>query len=328
MLRNPELRRALLVGGLLTLLASAAAMSLSGWQAACVALALGTVLLVLYGVELCCRYRAMARLAADIDAVLHGSGDIHLADYGEGEVSLLRSEVRKMTLRLREQSAQLEKEKLQLADAMVDISHQMRTPLTAVNLLLTSLAGHVDEESRGDVRALRRQVARMDWLVESLLKLAKLDAGTARFCPETIPLSALLARAAEPFAIGMELRGQQLQVEASGNVRCDPAWTAEALGNILKNCSGHMQEGTITVRAEENAVASVVVIRDTGGGIAPQDLPHLFERYYKGENAPEQSVGIGLALSRSIAAAQNGTLTAANVPGGAEFTMKLYKGIV
>ena len=263
MLRNPELRRALLVGGLLTLLASAAAMSLSGWQAACVALALGTVLLVLYGVELCCRYRAMARLAADIDAVLHGSGDIHLADYGEGEVSLLRSEVRKMTLRLREQSAQLEKEKLQLADAMADISHQMRTPLTA-----------------------------------------------------------------EPFAIGMELRGQQLQVEASGNVRCDPAWTAEALGNILKNCSEHMQEGTITVRAEENAVASVVVIRDTGGGIAPQDLPHLFERYYKGENAPEQSVGIGLALSRSIAAAQNGTLTAANVPGGAEFTMKLYKGIV
>lgn len=269
MLRNPELRRALLVGGLLTLLASAAAALLSGWQAACVALALGTVLLVLYGVELCCRYRAMARLAADIDAVLHGSGDIHLADYGEGEVSLLRSEVRKMTLRLREQSAQLEKEKLQLADAMADISHQMRTPLTAVNLLLTSLAGHVDEESRGDVRALRRQVARMDWLVESLLKLAKLDAGTARFCPETIPLSALLARAAEPF-----------------------------------------------------------VIRDTGGGIAPQDLPHLFERYYKGENAPEQSVGIGLALSRSIAAAQNGTLTAANVPGGAEFTMKLYKGIV
>ena len=294
MLRNPELRRALLVGGLLTFLASAAAMSLSGWQAACVALALGTVLLVLYGVELCCRYRAMARLAADIDAVLHGNGDIHLADYGEGEVSLLRSEVRKMTLRLREQSAQLEKEKLQLADAMADISHQMRTPLTAVNLLLTSLAGHMDEESRGDVRALRRQVA----------------------------------RAAEPFAIGMELRGQQLQVEASGNVRCDPAWTAEALGNILKNCSEHMQEGTITVWAEENAVASVVVIRDTGGGIAPQDLPHLFERYYKGENAPEQSVGIGLALSRSIAAAQNGTLTAANVPGGAEFTMKLYKGIV
>ena len=321
MLRNPELRRALLLGGLVTLLASAAAALLSGWRAACVTLALGVVLLGLYTVELCRRYRAMARLAADIDAVLHGSGDIHLADYGEGEVSLLRSEVRKMTLRLREQSAQL-------ADAMADISHQMRTPLTAVNLLLTSLAGHVDEESRGDVRALRRQVARMDWLVESLLKLAKLDAGTARFCPETIPLSALLARAAEPFAIGMELRGQQLQVEASGNVRCDPAWTAEALGNILKNCSEHMQEGTITVQAEENAVASVVVIRDTGGGIAPQDLPHLFERYYKGENAPEQSVGIGLALSRSIAAAQNGTLTAANVPGGAEFTMKLYKGIV
>ena len=105
MLRNPELRRALLLGGLVTLLASAAAALLSGWRAACVTLALGVVLLGLYTVELCRRYRAMARLAADIDAVLHGSGDIHLADYGEGEVSLLRSEVRKMTLRLREQSA-------------------------------------------------------------------------------------------------------------------------------------------------------------------------------------------------------------------------------
>ena len=111
MLRNPELRRALLLGGLVTLLASAAAALLSGWRAACVTLALGVVLLGLYTVELCRRYRAMARLAADIDAVLHGSGDIHLADYGEGEVSLLRSEVRKMTLRLREQSAQLEKGK-------------------------------------------------------------------------------------------------------------------------------------------------------------------------------------------------------------------------
>lgn len=328
MLRNPELRRALLLGGLVTLLASAAAALLSGWRAACVTLALGVVLLGLYTVELCRRYRAMARLAADIDAVLHGSGDIHLADYGEGEVSLLRSEVRKMTLRLREQSAQLEKEKLQLADAMADISHQMRTPLTAVNLLLTSLAGHVDEESRGDVRALRRQVARMDWLVESLLKLAKLDAGIGALRRKPFRFRPCWRGRRDRLPIWHGAARPAAQVEASGNVRCDPAWTAEALGNILKNCSEHMQEGTITVQAEENAVASVVVIRDTGGGIAPQDLPHLFERYYKGENAPEQSVGIGLALSRSIAAAQNGTLTAANVPGGAEFTMKLYKGIV
>lgn len=294
MLRNPELRRALLLGELVTLLASAAAALLSGWRAACVTLALGVVLLGLYTVELCRRYRAMARLAAR-----HRRRAARQRRYPSGRLRRGRGQPAAQRGAQNDAPpagavrAARKKEKLQLADAMADISHQMRTPLTAVNLLLTSLAGHVDEESRGDVRALRRQVARMDWLVESLLKLAKLDAGTARFCPETIPLSALLARAAEPFAIGMELRGQQLQVEASGNVRCDPAWTAEALGNILKNCSEHMQEGTITVRAEENAVASVVVIRDTGGGIAPQDLPHLFERYYKGENAPEQSVGIG-----------------------------------
>ena len=329
MLRNPEIRRMLAVSVPLCVIFSAACFWLDV-RAGLLTAALSILLLTLYLFSARRRYRTMAHLAEDIDAVLHGRRDISFAQYTEGEISLLRSELRKMTVRLTEQSEQLRQEKVQLAESMADISHQMRTPLTAVNLLLTGLSDPdaTEEARQGSLRALRRQVQRMDWLVNALLKLAKLDAGTVQFRRARVALSELIARAAEPLSILMEVKGQQLSVQASGSADCDLAWTAEALGNILKNCTEHMREGTITITAEENAVAACIRIRDEGGGIDPEDLPHLFERYYKGRNASEESVGIGLALSRSIAAAQNGTLSASNVKGGAEFTMKLYKGTV
>lgn len=329
MLRNPEIRRMLALCVPLCAAATAVCFYFD-LRAGILTAALSLLLLLLYLLDARRRYRAMARLAEDIDAVLHGRRDVSFAQYTEGEVSLLRSQLRKMTVRLREQADQLLQEKVQLAESMADVSHQMRTPLTAVNLLLASLGDpDASEEARKkDLHALRRQMQRMDWLVNSLLKLAKLDAGTVRFRPERVSLRDLIARASEPLQIIMEVKGQRLKVQASGSADCDLAWTSEALGNILKNCTEHMGEGTITVTAEENAVAACIRVRDEGGGIDPDDLPHLFERYYKGRNASEESVGIGLALSRSILAAQNGTVTAANVPGGAEFTLKLYKGTV
>lgn len=329
MLRNPEIRRMLAVSVPLCAIFCAVCLWLDV-RAGLLTAALSILLLTLYLFSARRRYRTMARLAEDIDAVLHGRRDISFAQYTEGEVSLLRSELRKMTVRLTEQSEQLRQEKVQLAESMADISHQMRTPLTAVNLLLTGLRDPdtTEDARQNSLRTLRRQVQRMDWLVNALLKLAKLDAGTVHFRRERVALSELIARAAEPLSILMEVKGQHLSVQASGSAECDLAWTAEALGNILKNCTEHMQEGTITVTAEENAVAACIRIRDEGSGIDPEDLPHLFERYYKGRNASQESVGIGLALSRSIAVAQNGTLSAANVQGGAEFTLKLYKGTV
>lgn len=329
MLRNPELRKLLLIAAPVCAVFTAVCLVLDT-TAGILTGVLSVLLLSLYLLDVRRRYRTMARLAEDIDAVLHGRRDVSFAQYTEGEVSLLRSQLRKMTVRLSEQADQLLQEKVQLAESMADVSHQMRTPLTAVNLLLASLsdADAPEETRKKDLHALRRQVQRMDWLVNSLLKLAKLDAGTVRFRRERVSLSDLIARASEPLQILMEVKGQHLVVQASGCTDCDLAWTSEAIGNILKNCTEHMGEGTITVTAEENAVAACIRVRDEGGGIDAEDLPHLFERYYKGRNASQESVGIGLALSRSILAAQNGTVTAANVPGGAEFTLKLYKGTV
>lgn len=327
MMRNPEIRRMLLICLPICALITGVVWYLDtvcGIQVC----ALCLVLLIVYLWDARRRYRRMAQLASDIDAILHGQTGISLAHYTEGEVSLLRSELQKLIVRLKEQADQLKKEKVQLAESMADISHQMRTPLTAMNLLLAELSKQTEDTGRPTVLALRQQAVRMDWLVSTLLKLARLDAGTVHFQPESLPMTTLIAKAAEPLSILMEVKEQELQVQASGSVVCDPAWTAEALSNILKNCTEHMQAGRICVTAEENAVCACICIRDSGGGIDPQDLPHLFERYYRGGNATEQSVGIGLALARSIIAAQNGTVTAANRDGGAEFVVKLFKSVV
>lgn len=329
MLKNPEIRRTLCF--FLPIAAAGAALAwIFDTRAGIAASAALLAILAVWLIETHRRYRAMARLAAELDEVLHGKAGLVLSEYTEGEVSLLRSQLQKLTICLREQAAQLEAEKTQLAEAMADISHQIRTPLTAVNLLLTELSSPENGENAraAAVFALRQQAARIDWLVNSLLKLAKLDAGTVQLRPQTLALSELITRAAEPLAVLMDVKGQTLEVSASGSVVCDPQWTAEALGNILKNCTEHMDSGCITVTAEETAVASCITVRDEGGGIDPQDLPHLFERYYRGKNASAQSVGIGLALSRSIIAAQNGTLHAANRGAGAEFTIKFYKTAV
>lgn len=329
MLRNPELRRTLFLcvplGAAVT-----AAVAACHWPAGILTGALCLVFLLLFLWNSHRRYRAMAHLTDDLDAVLHGKTGITFSQYTEGELSLLRSQLQKLLVRLNEQAAQLQQEKTQLAEAMTDISHQIRTPLTAVNLLLAELSSQEGgpQTRQAAVFALRQQMGRIDWLVNALLKLARLDAGTVQLQSESVSLEALIRRAAEPLAILMDVRGQTLELHAAGSVVCDPQWTAEALGNILKNCTEHMENGRITVTAEENAVCACICIRDEGCGIDPEDLPHLFERYYKGKNASAQSVGVGLALSRSIIAAQNGTVSAANRPGGAEFTIKFYRTIV
>ncbi len=277
------------------------------------------------------RYMELARLSAEIDTILHGAEQHILSDYREGELSLLRNEVMKLVVRLREQNDRMRGDKERMADLIADISHQLRTPLTALHLTVASMSG--GEGSGGQeehLRELRKLITRIDWLVEALLKIARLDAGMIRFQKQEVPLAELLKKAAEPFEIPMELREQHLALEVSGSFFGDLSWTAEAVGNIMKNCFEHMPNGgTLWITAKENAIYSEILIRDEGEGIAKEDLPHLFERFYKGKNSSGQSIGIGLALSRMIVTGQNGTIKADNHPaGGAVFTLRFYKGIV
>ena len=162
------------------------------------------------------------------------------------------------------------------------------------------------------------------------LKLSKLEAGTVALKQEPVSVAQLIAQAAKPLAISMDVRGQRLTVEV-GNAAYtgDLSWSAEALGNILKNATEHTPEGgTIWVQAEQNALFTQIVVRDTGPGFAKEDIPHLFERFYKGQGSGENSYGIGLALARQVITAQNGTVTAQNTPTGAQFVIKFYHQVI
>ena len=173
-------------------------------------------------------------------------------------------------------------------------------------------------------------LSRIDWLIVALLKISKLDAGTAHFQAEEVALADLVAKAVSPVLIPIELKEQTLEISAEGSFVGDLSWTSEALGNIVKNCMEHTPTGgRIEIAARETPLYAEITVSDSGNGIDADDLPHVFERFYKGKNSSGNSFGIGLALARMIVTSQNGTLKAENKPGGgAKFTMRFYKGAV
>ena len=185
------------------------------------------------------------------------------------------------------------------------------------------------ERRRELTQDMMRLLDRMDWLIESLLKVSKLDSDTAVFQKDKVMVEDLLFKASELVAIPMELRQQHLTVEMNGQESFigDLSWSVEAIGNILKNCMEHMENGgEIRIRVQENPVYTEIRIQDQGPGLDPEDLAHLFERFYRGKQASSQSIGIGLALCRMIIKKQNGTIKAENAPeGGALFTVRFYK---
>ena len=170
----------------------------------------------------------------------------------------------------------------------------------------------------------------IDWLISALLKMAKLDANTAKMMKEKVSVKALLQKAVEPLAIAMDVKDQALVIRQEGEESYfgDLHWSAEALLNILKNSMEHTPVGgTLTISVSENVLFTEIIIEDNGPGIHKEDLPHLFERFYKGKSSSQTSVGIGLALSRMIITQQGGTLKAENrSSGGARFTIRFYKG--
>lgn len=278
------------------------------------------------------RYRRLQKFSQELGNLLLTGKPMAIRDYEEGELSILANQIQKLTLRLTEAAEQVRGEKTLLADSLADISHQLRTPLTAMNLTAALLRSQeLGDRRRMELASeLRQLLERTDWLVETLLKLSKLDAGTVTLASSHVTVRELVRRASEPLMVPMELRDQKLVRNcAQESFTGDPVWTAEALGNILKNAMEHTPDGgTITVSAQQTALYTAITVDDTGPGFKEEDIPHLFERFYRGADASPQSCGIGLALARTVIAAQNGTIRAMNTPSGARFVIKFYRQII
>ena len=334
-----------------SMLAVAAVLAVgSGWlvgPAAGAACAVGgiavTILFVAFSVR---RYAEIGRLSAQVDDVLAQGRRLELADYREGDVAVLGNQVAKVVAQLARTTQQLHHEKSLMADWMADVSHQIRTPLTALTLTAAALErAESDQERKALVRQLQTMVDQLSWLVTALLRLAKLDAEALPLEKRSVALEGLFERAAAPLEVALDLRDVRLEVacQPGASFVGDGRWTAEALANILKNCMEHAPEGSvIRLEGSEDAIACRIRIVDEGLGIAPQDLPHVFERFYQGRATQEldgepptqpdafnDGFGIGLSLAQALVAAQGGTLRASNEPGaGARFDVTFPKLIV
>ena len=331
--RNREIRDQIVISFAVVFAAAVLAAVFSGLAAVLIVLCCGCGVLGLNIFYLIRRYRRLSELSESIDRILHGQEELLIAGSDEGELSILGSQVRKMTAALKERTDQLAAEKIMLSDAIADMFHQMRTPITSMSLQLSLLSdSDITCEKRLElIRELKKQLERLHWLTETLLKMSKLDADTVTFRQDRVSVKELINKACSPFLIPLELKGVALEVKAGTEVFTgDLSWTAEAIGNLVKNCMEHTPEGgRIVIEAFETSLFTQIEVRDSGSGFDPPDIPHLFERFYRGRNSSESSIGIGLALSRAIIVRQNGTITASNAPeGGAVFTVKFYKTVI
>jgi len=280
------------------------------------------------------RYREIEKLSEYLRQIHSGDYTLDVRDNVEGELSILKNEIYKVTIMLSEQKSLLQKDKIQLTNAISDISHQLKTPLTSMMMMSDLLSDpELPSEKRAEfTRNLRNQIERLEWLVSSLLKLSKIDAGTAHFKKEPVQVEKLLQKALENLLIPIDIKelSVTLHGEKSTTFLGDFHWTLEAVINILKNGVEHTPVGgNITISYSENILFTEICIADNGIGIGKDDLHNIFKRFYKGKNASKESVGIGLAMAHSIITSQHGDIEVKSQKGeGTSFKIKFYKQVI
>ncbi len=330
MFRNKEIRR---FAGLFLMIVFIVAMAgfKAGMMTGTLILIQACLLGILFYLFTRARYRKIERLSEQIDLVLHNSEHLCISEAEEGELSILQSEIVKMTLRIREQNEALKREKKHLADSLADISHQLRTPLTSVHIILTLLEKDTEkEEQKALLRETGELFGQMDFLLSSLLKLSRLDAGIVSFERDWICISSLMAASLRPFLIAMELKKIQIQTDIpeKAGISGDFRWLSEAFQNLIKNSMESVgEDGKIKITCVDNPIFTEITFHDDGAGFEKEELPHIFERFYRGKDADAAGYGIGLALCRTIIMQQGGTILARNDPqGGAVFSVRFLKG--
>lgn len=258
--------------------------------------------------------------------------DIDINDFNEGELSILKNEISKTTIMLRQVADNSINDKLNLKDSLGDISHQLKTPLTSITIMIDNILDNpnMDEKTRKKFLInIKREILNINFLVMSLLKLSKFDANVVKFNKESVYLKDIINESIKNVSMIKELKNITIKVSGDDNIKllCDFKWQVESITNILKNSIEHTKEyGTVEVNYSENKLYTRILIKDNGIGIDENDLPHIFDRFYKGKNGSDDSFGIGLSLSKTIIEKEGGSITVKSTPNiGTIFTIKYLK---
>lgn len=330
-MNDKEIRIVLIVSSVLTVVLSIICAFFSK-ICAVLCLALGIILIMIFAVVTKRRYKNLNDLNDYLSLVCKGIYDMNIDDNTEGELSILKNNLYKVITLLQSQNEYLKNDKLYLADSIADISHQLKTPLTSMMVMCELLENEENPDKRREfVAVINNQLSKMKWLITNILKISKLDADATEFKREEVSISKVLDDSLKPFVLTAELKNITIQNNTNDFVfNGDESWTVEAVSNIVKNCLEHTNDGgKITIASESTNLYNKLTISDNGCGIAEEDLPHIFERFYHGKNSSKDSVGIGLALAKTVFEKENASVSVDSEQGrGSVFEIRFYKSVV
>lgn len=276
--------------------------------------------------------KEISEITRYIEEINRKNYTLHIDKISEDELSILKNEIYKTTIMLKESAENSITDKVELKKSLEDISHQLKTPLTSILVMLDNLIDdqYMDSNIREEfIRDIKREVVNINFLVQAILKLSKFDSNTVKFTKEKKYIKDILNESIKKVSTLCDLRNINIEINGDEKIQlnCDYRWQVEAVTNIIKNCIDHSKEGgKIIINYEQNNVYVLVGIQDFGDGISKTDLPHIFERFYKGENATPESIGIGLALSKTIIEKDNGNISVESEQGkGTRFAIKYFK---
>ncbi|MCR5700893.1 MAG: HAMP domain-containing histidine kinase [Lachnospiraceae bacterium] len=301
-----------------------------------VLLILATALLIVFLLHQHRQTVKINEIADYLSELNKGNYDLKADDNAEDDLTLLRNEIFRTTMLLRETSEYENKLNADLSRSMEDISHQLRTPLASMTIMLDNIYDDPDmpTDMRQDfIRSISMQINWMSSLVNSMLKLAKFDAGTIKLNAKEISVDELLADCVNRLSVIIELKAVEVSIQNDNKNQKqatfvgDYNWEREALSNIIKNAVEHSPSGShINLSYSQNDVYTEIVIRDEGEGMTEEDRKHIFERFYKAQNASTESIGIGLSLAKCIVEADNGYIKVDSEKGvGTEFRIQYLK---
>ncbi len=276
--------------------------------------------------------REIKKINKYLNEINNGNYELKIEENCEDELSKLKNELYKTTVLLRETAENSEQEKINLSNSLADISHQIKTPLTSIRIMLDNIEENPDMDSKTReefIEDISKQIEWISSLVISLLKLAKFDAGAIKMNDQEVNVKKLINHVLSNLAILLDIKNIKIEQKIDDDtiIKADYNWQLEALTNIIKNAIEHSNEnGTIHIDVENNSVFVKIKIRDEGEGINKKDIKHIFDRFYKAKKSSENSIGIGLSLAKTIIEQENGYIKVdSEVDRGTTFEIKYLK---